>query len=70
MKDITDEELLHIYVEIAGGRGNHGDFLKSFAEAIMRADYSNFAMLRMVASFLVTKYDLAKYLDNYKSPNV
>lgn len=62
---LTDEQLLHIYKAVANGRGAHGDFLKSFAETMIRADYENFAMLRVIAQFLVTKYSLAEYLDNY-----
>lgn len=62
---LSDSELLHIYVEVADGRGGHGDFLKSFAQAVMRADHSNFSLLRAPAALIELKYGLRKYLDNF-----
>jgi hypothetical protein len=62
---VNDQQILHIFVEIANGGGRHGAFLVSFAESIMRADDHNFAILRPAARELIQKYDLAKYLGNF-----
>jgi hypothetical protein len=59
--------LLHIFVEVAQGRGRHGDFLRSFADAYSRADDQNRAILHEAAADLVTKYGLEKYLDTVDS---
>jgi hypothetical protein len=64
---MKDAEILHIFVEIAAGRGNHGDFLKSFAAAVERADDSNFALIRPIAEILIEKYELKKYLDAFEA---
>ena len=64
---MRDAEILHIFVEIAGGRGKHGDFLKSFAAAVARADDANFALMRPVAEGLIEKYELKKYLDTLEA---
>jgi hypothetical protein len=63
---ITDKELMHIYLEIAGGRGNHGGFLVAFAQAYIRADDQNLFILRSAAVTLAAKYHLVDYLDNYE----
>ena len=60
---MTNDELKFIYVEVANGRGNHGSFLRAFAEAVIRADALNFEVLKPAATELVFKYDLDKYLD-------
>ncbi len=62
---MSNEEILHIYVEIATGRGRHGGFLVSFAEALTRADPSNFDLVRPTALQLIAKYERGKYLDNF-----
>ena len=59
---MTKHELRHIFVEVASGRGRHGSFLLSFAQAFMRADAENTELLRDVAEKLVTKYGLEKYM--------
>jgi hypothetical protein len=64
---MNDAELLHIFVEVALGRGRHGDFLKAFADAVSRADGENFALLRPVAQMIIKKYELDRYLDNFKA---
>jgi len=58
----ADEQLHYIMVEVANGRGNHGDFLRSFADAMVRADAGNLSILREAAWKLVDKYGLEKYL--------
>jgi hypothetical protein len=64
LMDAGNERIRHIFVEIANGRGQHGGFLCSFAEAVQRADPENLAMLRHV----IEKYGLEKYLDNFGRP--
>ena len=61
----SDMQLSHIFIEIMEGRGNHGAFLRAFAETWARADDLNMAILRAAAIALVAKYDLGKYLDNF-----
>jgi hypothetical protein len=61
----SEAEIRHVFVEVAQGRDNHGDFLKDFSRAVMRADSANFALLRPAATALIYKYSLEKYLDNY-----
>jgi hypothetical protein len=63
---VNDRQILHIFVEIAQGRGRHGSFLVSFAESVMSADGPNFAALRLVALVLIQKYGLEKYLDTFE----
>lgn len=58
-------QLLHVYVEVAQGRGKHGDFLKSFALAVARADIQNFAILREAAEAIADKHEFHKYLDTF-----
>lgn len=65
LDSMTDDQLRHIFVEIADGRGNHGSFVRSFAVAYMWADEGNKMILREAAKTLVNKYSLDKYLDNY-----
>jgi hypothetical protein len=62
---LIDAQLRHIFVEVSLGRGRHGDFLKSFAQAVLRADPDNFALIRPAATMLVVKYMLRDYLDNF-----
>lgn len=63
--NLTNEQLLHIFREIRGGRGQHGSFLSAFATAMVSADYSNLYLMRSTAQGLVDKYQLEKYLDNW-----
>ena len=63
---MSDAQLLHIFADIANGRGQHGGFLRSFAEAVIRADPPNFAMLRPAMKALIEKYSLDRYLDTFQ----
>lgn len=63
---LSDGEILHIFVEVMNGRGRHGDFLQSFANAAARADTSNFSLIRPALCSVIEKYDLRKYLDTYE----
>jgi hypothetical protein len=65
---MTDQELKHIYVEIAQGRGGHGSFLCAFAQAYLWADDENALILRAAAITIAAKYRLTDYLDNYEVP--
>ena len=61
--DPNPAEIRYIFTEIANGRGLHGSFLVSFAEAVCRADPSNFELLQDAALFIIDKYGLDdKYL--------
>ena len=60
---LTNEQVVHIFVEVLHGRGRHGHFLRAFAEAIARADDQNLLLIRAAACAVVTKYRLDKYLD-------
>lgn len=62
---LGDSRIRHIFVEIANGRGSHGGFLCSFAEAVERADPENLSILRATALEVIDKYGLEKYLDNF-----
>jgi hypothetical protein len=62
---LTSAQLLHIYVEVAQGRGRHGHFLRAFAGAVSRADHANFVLLTPVAIMFASQYHLTDYLDNF-----
>lgn len=59
---LTDDQIRHIFVEVAMGTGNHGGFLRSFAETLDHADFPHFGMLRDVACQLIKEYGLQAYL--------
>ncbi len=62
---MTNDEIHHIFVEVAMGQHRHTPFLLSFATAVMHADPSNFDLVRPTALDLIAKYDLHRYLDNF-----
>jgi hypothetical protein len=66
LKLADESKLLHIWTEVALGRGLHGGFLKAFAEAYVRADPANVLIMNGAARMFVVKFDLYRYLDNYK----
>jgi len=59
---LSSEEIRAIYIEVAGGTGNHGAFLRSFADAVVRSDSDNFRILKSAARKLIEKYLLRRYL--------
>ena len=59
---LCPDDLEYIFKEIIDDRGGHGDFLKSFAAAFIRADAENKELMMPSALALVVKYGLAKYL--------
>lgn len=63
---LSNAEILHISVEVMNGRGRHGEFLASFAEAVIRADHVNMETLRAPAIALIERYKLEKYLDTFE----
>jgi len=69
MGTLDDAKLLHIWTEVGLGRGRHGGFLRSFAEAYCRADPANLELVRAAAQALVVKYSLDAYLDTYQVKN-
>lgn len=52
------EKIIAIWKDVANGVGNHGDFLRSFAEAMIRADDENYAILSVPSLMLIKKYKL------------
>ena len=64
---MTDAQLHHIFVEVAIGRGRHGGFLRSFADAVTHADGENFELLKPAMESLVAKYPLEQYLDTFQA---
>jgi hypothetical protein len=66
MRELSHQELRHIYLEIANGRGQHGSFLRSFAEAYLRADPEDQKYLYKTACLFVEKYSLDRYLSNFE----
>lgn len=63
---LSDGEILHVFVEVLQGRGRHGDFLKSLAEAVARADTSNFELIRPALCSVIEKYGFRNYLDTFE----
>jgi hypothetical protein len=51
-------EVREIFRRVAEGANDHGDFLKSFARAVLYADPENFALLMFPAALLIAKYHL------------
>lgn len=61
MQTITSGEVLAIYTDIFNARGTNrarGDFLTTFAEAVVRADMENLEVLMPAAIRLILKYRL------------
>lgn len=55
---ISDDEIRFVFINVANGVGNHGSFLMSFADALLRADAENFQLLKPIAKTLIRKYGL------------
>src|ERR1019366_5889034 len=66
--NLTNAQILHIFVEIMNGRNNHVSFLRAFADAVSRADDSNFQTIRPSALALISKYGLGSFLHNFRCP--
>ena len=64
--ELTDQEIRTIFCAIASGYNNHGSFLVYFANAVIKADGYNFALLKPVALTLITKYGLKDYGKYYE----
>ena len=62
-KELTNEEVRSIFVAIANGAGGHGSFVMAFADALLRADSTNFNLLKPVAEELIRNYDLCSVLE-------
>jgi hypothetical protein len=54
-----------IFVAIVNDAGKHGDFLKQFARAYLRADNENRKLLELAAVALVEKYGLTKHFQGH-----
>ncbi len=61
MTELSDNQILTIFREVASGRGKHGDFLVNFARAFCFADPENSRILRLPARVLAQKYNLQSY---------
>jgi CRISPR/Cas system CSM-associated protein Csm2 small subunit len=57
---LTDNKIRAIFHSITYGVGNHGSFLKSLAETVIRTDNENFELLKPVLEEIIKKYDLNK----------
>ena len=57
----TIPEVREVMRKIASGERKHGDFLTAFADAFIRADYTNEIILLPAALQLIAKYDLESY---------
>lgn len=61
-RGITPVQVVSIFKEVANGRGDHGSFLRSFADAVVRADEENLVVLYETALKLICKYQLRDYV--------
>lgn len=59
--ELNDDELREVYRKIAARERPHGGFLISFAEAVVRADQINFAILSGAARMFVVAFNLESY---------
>jgi hypothetical protein len=64
---LTDEQIVSIWQQVLAGRGFHGDFLKSLAGAVVRADHENLPVLRSAALHFIRKYKLQSYLEGVRA---
>lgn len=64
--NLSKEELQYIYTEVLNDNGQHGDFLKAFGWAVLRADFENFQVMTPLAQYFVEKYKLTELLPDTK----
>jgi hypothetical protein len=55
---MTDEHVREVFTRVALGEGRHGSFLVKFSEALIRADYKNFQLLKPIAENFIQEYGL------------
>jgi pyruvoyl-dependent arginine decarboxylase (PvlArgDC) len=55
---MSDKEIKDLWLDIVLGKGNHGSFLVSFGETLLKADAENFQLLKPIALILMEKYSL------------
>jgi hypothetical protein len=60
---LSEAMIRHVCCEIQNGRGQHGNFLHAFANAMLSADPENFRMMAGAARRIIGKYGLDRYLD-------
>ena len=60
MAYFSEDEIREVFRRVAAREPGHvhGDFLTSFAEAVVRADHENFPILRPAARRFIFKYGL------------
>ena len=56
---MSNQEIRGILIDEAE-HGQHGDFLRAFIDAVLRADPVNFELLKPAAETLIQKYGLKK----------
>lgn len=59
---LADEDVEFIFKAVVNDVGHHGDFLKSFAGAYLRADVDNRFLMKPAALVFVVKYNLIRHL--------
>lgn len=64
--ELSDDQIKHIFVEVALGRGRHGGFLRSIADAVQHADHRNFGMMRPLLKVWIRDSGLDQFLDTYQ----
>jgi len=57
---MTTENMRCVWLNVTNGVGAHGDFLKTFGLAYVRADEDNKIKLYSASIALIEKYDLNK----------
>lgn len=58
---LTNPQVFEIFRKIAAGERRHGSFLTAFAQAYVKADQGNRAVLQEAALKFVEKYSLRSY---------
>ena len=56
--ELSSDDVREIYRKVYTGAAPHGDFLTSFAQAVVYADASNFEIILPAALQLILKYKL------------
>jgi predicted nucleic acid-binding OB-fold protein len=61
----SQEQLTHIFSEVAIGRGRHDRFLRKFAEAVAFVKPEDYALIERACLDLIVKYKLDRFLDTF-----
>lgn len=63
----TKFDTIRIMINIHNGVGNHGSFVKSIADAYIKADFENRVLLDTVMDQIIIKYNLNQEIYRKKS---